>query len=78
LRGFRAFRVEKIAKNLALPDRLQNVAEFLHGLGPFSALQNRADEWARSARKRTSAEGVDWPEADLLSPEFKQSLRTAI
>jgi hypothetical protein len=33
LRGLRAFRVEKIAKNLALLDRLQNVAEFLHGLG---------------------------------------------
>lgn len=32
LRGLRAFRVEKIAKNLALLDRLQNVAEFLHGL----------------------------------------------
>src|SRR5271156_114878 len=40
LRGLRAFRVEKIAKNLALLDRLQNVAEFLHGLGrldPFAA-----------------------------------------
>jgi hypothetical protein len=39
LRGLRAFRVEKIAKNLALLDRLQNVAEFLHGLGrinPFA------------------------------------------
>jgi hypothetical protein len=34
LRGLRAFRVEKIAKNLALLDRLQNVAEFLHGLDP--------------------------------------------
>src|ERR1700735_5604900 len=33
LRGLRAFRVEKIAKNLALLDRLQNFAEFLHGLG---------------------------------------------
>jgi hypothetical protein len=32
LRGLRAFRVEKIAKNLALLDRLQNVAEFLRGL----------------------------------------------
>jgi hypothetical protein len=31
--GLRAFRVEKIAKNLALLDRLQNFAEFLHGLG---------------------------------------------
>jgi hypothetical protein len=36
LRGliFRAFRVEKIEKNLALLDRLQNFAEFLHGLDP--------------------------------------------
>jgi hypothetical protein len=34
LRGLRAFRVEKIAKNLALLDRLQNFAEFLHGLDP--------------------------------------------
>ena len=32
LRGLRAFRVEKIAKNLALLDRLQNFVEFLHGL----------------------------------------------
>ena len=31
----RAFRVEKIAKSLALLDRLQNFAEFLHGLGQF-------------------------------------------
>jgi hypothetical protein len=38
LRALRAFRVEKIAKNLALRDRLQNVAEFLHGLGPFDPL----------------------------------------
>jgi hypothetical protein len=36
LRGLRAFRVEKIAKNLALLDRLQNLAEFLHGLGRFA------------------------------------------
>jgi hypothetical protein len=35
LRGLRAFRVEKIEKNLALLDRLQNFAEFLHGLGPI-------------------------------------------
>jgi hypothetical protein len=35
LRGLRAFRVEKIVKNLALLDRLQNFAEFLHGLGPL-------------------------------------------
>jgi hypothetical protein len=35
LRGLRAFRVEKIAKNLALLDRLQNFAEFLHGPGRF-------------------------------------------
>jgi hypothetical protein len=34
LRGLRAFRVEKIEKNLALLDRLQNFAEFLHGLDP--------------------------------------------
>ena len=35
LRGLRAFRVEKIEKNLALLDRLQNFAEFLHGLDPI-------------------------------------------
>jgi hypothetical protein len=35
LRGLRAFRVERIAKSLALLDRLQNFAEFLHGLRPF-------------------------------------------
>jgi hypothetical protein len=34
LRGLRAFRVEKIAKSLALLHRLQNFAEFLHGLRP--------------------------------------------
>ena len=34
-RGLRAFRVEKIEKNLALLDRLQNFAEFLHGLDPL-------------------------------------------
>jgi hypothetical protein len=43
LRGLRAFRVEKIAKNLALLDRLQNVAEFLHGLG-------RSDPFAKPSR----------------------------
>jgi hypothetical protein len=32
-RGFRALRIGKIAKNLALLDRLQNFAEFPHGLG---------------------------------------------
>jgi hypothetical protein len=35
LRGLRAFRVEKIAKNFALLDRLQNFAEFSHGLDPL-------------------------------------------
>jgi hypothetical protein len=35
LRGLKAFRVEKIAKNFALLDRLQNFAEFPHGLGRF-------------------------------------------
>ena len=34
LRGFKAFRIEKIAKKLALLDRLQNFAEFSHGLDP--------------------------------------------
>ena len=33
LRGLRAFRVEKIAKNFAQLDRLQNFAKFLHSLG---------------------------------------------
>ena len=39
--GLRAFRVEKIEKNLALLDRLQNFAEFLHGLGRDYALRER-------------------------------------
>ncbi|HZZ22048.1 MAG TPA: hypothetical protein VFE60_05500 [Roseiarcus sp.] len=39
LRGRRAFRVEKIAKNLALLDRLQNFAEFLHDLDPERAFK---------------------------------------
>ena len=34
LRGLRAFRVEKIAQNFAPLDRLQNFAEFSHGLDP--------------------------------------------
>jgi hypothetical protein len=56
LGGLRAFRVEKIAKNLALLDRLQNVVEFLHGLAPLLALRGRPDERAESARKRTEPE----------------------
>jgi transposase len=47
LRGLRAFRVEKIEKNLALLDRLQNFAEFLHGLG---RLVPRACAGRRAAR----------------------------
>jgi hypothetical protein len=39
LRGLRAFRVEKIAKSLAPLDRLQNFAEFLHGLDPLLPLK---------------------------------------
>jgi hypothetical protein len=35
LRGLKAFRVEKIAKNFALHDHLQNFAEFPHSLGRF-------------------------------------------
>jgi hypothetical protein len=35
LGGLRAFRVEKIEKNLALLDRVENFAEFLHGLDPL-------------------------------------------
>src|SRR6516165_9929938 len=34
LRGLRASRVEKIAKNFALVDRLQILAEFSHSLRP--------------------------------------------
>jgi hypothetical protein len=52
LRGLIAFRVEKIAKNLALLDRLQNVAEFLHGL-----IRRRFDgprKLARAAFRRLS------------------------
>jgi hypothetical protein len=33
LRGLKAFRIEKIAKNFALLDPLQIFTEFLHGLG---------------------------------------------
>jgi hypothetical protein len=51
-RGLRAFRVEKIAKNLALLDRSQNFAEFLHGLDP---LQSSGD----STRKDACAQGAD-------------------
>jgi hypothetical protein len=47
LRGLRAFRVEKIAKNLALLDRLQNVAKLLHGLDPTRTLK-REDRRGRS------------------------------
>src|SRR6516162_508833 len=36
-RGFRTFRIGKIAKNFALLDCLQNFAEFSHGLGPTYA-----------------------------------------
>jgi hypothetical protein len=35
LRGLRAFRIGKIAKNLAPLDPLQNFAEFSHSLGRF-------------------------------------------
>jgi hypothetical protein len=52
LRGLRAFRVEKIAKNLALLDRLQNVAEFLHGLRRQRTLPSI---WTRSALRPTAA-----------------------
>jgi hypothetical protein len=52
LRGLRGFRVEKIAKNLALLDRLQNVAEFLHGLDPKHAFKMGPYERAKTARKR--------------------------
>jgi hypothetical protein len=67
LRGLRAFRVEKIAKNLALLDRLQNFAEFLHGLGrfdPFATpfgddryLRIPAEDWSR--RKALVAALID-------------------
>jgi hypothetical protein len=58
LRGLKAFRVEKIAKNFALLDRLQIFAEFLHGLDPEGDLLVRRDGWLESASKRTSAEGI--------------------
>jgi hypothetical protein len=35
LRGLKALRIERIAKNFALLDPLQIFAEFLHGLGRF-------------------------------------------
>ena len=34
LRGLKAFRIEKLAKNFALLDPLQIFAEFSHGLDP--------------------------------------------
>ena len=56
LRGLKAFRVEKIAKNFALLDRSQNFAEFPHGLGrsyPFgTALRN--NRYLRICRRRVS------------------------
>jgi hypothetical protein len=39
LRGLKAFRVKKIAKNFALLDRLQNLAEFPHGLDPKATFE---------------------------------------
>src|SRR5580704_9753025 len=55
LRGLRAFRVEKIARNLALLDRLQNVAEFLHGLGrdPKSKLRHSRERASASRRPQS-------------------------
>jgi hypothetical protein len=67
LRGLRAFRVEKIAKNLALLDRL-NFAEFLHGLDPEST--NSASHLRSASRTisghslTTLAEGAKSPKAD--------------
>ena len=55
LRGLRAFRVEKIAKNLALLDRLQNVAEFLHGLDPKRKVV-AVNSTSRIGRAKTSEE----------------------
>ena len=44
LRGLKAFRIEKIAKNFALLDRLQNFAEFSHSLRPFATFAHEALE----------------------------------
>jgi hypothetical protein len=54
LRGLKAFRIEKIAKNFALPDPLQIFAEFSHGLDPlpsFPISPIRAED-ARKGRRR--------------------------
>jgi hypothetical protein len=50
LRGLRAFRVDKIAKNLALLGRLQNFAEFLHGLDPKRKLPSAQGLTARDTK----------------------------
>jgi hypothetical protein len=60
LRGLRAFRVEKIEKNLALLDRLQNFAEFLHGLDPLLPFKIHL---SKTTRKRTLTQGEVAPKA---------------
>jgi hypothetical protein len=66
LRGLRAFRVEKIAKNLALLDRLQNVAEFLHGLDTIATCTARP---TMSASRRDLLSAVrNWPTAWRTQP----------
>ncbi len=62
LRGLRAFSVEKIAKSLALLDRLQNFAEFLHGLDPELPFKGQRTN-GREAR-----ESGRWPKA-VLAPQ---------
>jgi hypothetical protein len=53
-RGFRPFRIEKIAKNLALLDLLKNFGEFSHSLGS-SAGNGDGLKWAESARSEISS-----------------------
>ena len=57
--GLRLFKAKKIAKNITLLDRLQNLAEFLHGLDPELPLRTGPAN-ARKARKRS------WPKAQGL------------
>ena len=57
LRGLRALRVEKIAKNFALVDRLQILAEFLHGL-----------VWGYLCQALLHAIVLLWPRRVLIDP----------
>jgi hypothetical protein len=53
-RGFTAFRIGKITKNFALLDRLQNLAEFSHGLGGYRTYRRRLGEDRSPCQSRRS------------------------